>query len=128
MTTRPALICASILSLAAVAANAEYPERAVTVMVPFAAGGGADVPARLLAMELEKELGQSIVVTNVVGAGGTVGATQLADGPSDGYNIGFMPVGTTTTQPHSHTCAAPATPMKASRRSAWWPRARSTWS
>ncbi len=100
MTMRATLIGASALALAAGAAMAEYPERAVTIMVPFAAGGGADVPARFLAQELERELGQSIVVTNVVGAGGTIGATQLADGPSDGYNIGFMPVGTTTTQPH----------------------------
>ena len=88
------------LALSAGVAWAEYPERAVTVMVPFAAGGGADVPARFLAVELEKELGQSVIVTNVVGAGGTVGATQLADSNADGYNLGFMPVGTTTTQPH----------------------------
>ncbi|MGI9433809.1 MAG: hypothetical protein ACR2Q4_03095 [Geminicoccaceae bacterium] len=44
-------------------------------MVPSAADGGADVPARLLAPELEKQLSQTVVVTNVVGAGGTVGAT-----------------------------------------------------
>lgn len=81
-------------------AHADYPERAVNVMVPFAAGGGADVPARFLAEELEKGLGQSIVVTNVVGAGGTVGATQLSNAEADGYNLGFLPVGTTTTQPH----------------------------
>jgi len=100
MLLRKVLIGAGSLALTANAAMAEYPERAVTVMVPFAAGGGADVPARFLAQELERELGQSVVVTNVVGAGGTIGATQLADGPSDGHNIGFMPVGTTTTQPH----------------------------
>ena len=91
---------AAALAFSAGAALAEYPERAVTVMVPFAAGGGADVPARFLAMELEKELGQSVIVTNVVGAGGTIGATQLSDAQADGYNLGFMPVGTTTTQPH----------------------------
>lgn len=100
MTMRSILIGAGILAISAGAAFAEYPERAVTVMVPFAAGGGADVPARFLAQALELELGQSIVVTNVVGAGGTIGATQLADGSTDGYNLGFMPVGTTTTQPH----------------------------
>ena len=100
MALKSILIGAGILAMSAGAALADYPERAVTVMVPFAAGGGADVPARFLAQELERELGQSIVVTNVVGAGGTIGATQLADGPKDGYNLGFMPVGTTTTQPH----------------------------
>lgn len=94
-------LCAAALSVSvSVPALAEYPDRAVTVMVPFIAGGGADVPARFLAQELEKELGQSVVVTNVAGAGGTVGATQLSQAQADGYNLGFMPVGTTTTQPH----------------------------
>ena len=94
------LLGATALALTSGAALADFPERAITVMVPFAAGGGADVPARFLAVELEEQLGQSVIVTNVVGAGGTVGATQLADNDADGYNIGFMPVGTTTTQPH----------------------------
>lgn len=94
------LFGAALAVMAGGAALAEYPERAVTVMVPFIAGGGADVPARFLAEELEKELGQSVVVTNVAGAGGTVGATQLSQAKADGYSLGFMPVGTTTTQPH----------------------------
>lgn len=94
------LLGATALALTSGTALADFPERAITVMVPFAAGGGADVPARFLAVELEEQLGQSVIVTNVVGAGGTVGATQLADNDADGYNIGFMPVGTTTTQPH----------------------------
>lgn len=81
-------------------AMAEYPERTVNMLVPFGAGGGTDVPARFFAAELEQILGQNIVVTNVDGAGGTVGATQLSQADADGYNLGFMPVGTTTTQPH----------------------------
>lgn len=88
------------LALSTSTALADFPERTINMLVPFGAGGGTDVPARFLAAELENTLGQNIVVTNVDGAGGTVGATQLSEQDADGYNLGFMPVGTTTTQPH----------------------------
>jgi len=87
-------------ALASGTAMADYPERTISVMVPFIAGGGADVPARFLSAEMEKLLGKSVIVSNVAGAGGTVGATQLSKAAPDGYSLGFMPVGTTTTQPH----------------------------
>ncbi|MDE0113281.1 MAG: tripartite tricarboxylate transporter substrate binding protein [Albidovulum sp.] len=91
-----------VASLAFVSAGAlaDYPDRTLSLMVPFGAGGGTDVPARFFAAELEKILGQNIIVSNVEGAGGTVGATQLSKADPDGYSLGFMPVGTTTTQPH----------------------------
>lgn len=95
-----AIITALALGLTGGAALADYPERAISVMVPFGAGGGTDVPARFFAAEMEKILGQNIIVSNVEGAGGTIGATQLSRADADGYNLGFMPVGTTTTQPH----------------------------
>ncbi len=88
------------LACAATGALADYPERSISVLVPFGAGGGTDVPARFFAAEMEKILGQNIVVSNVEGAGGTIGATQLSRAKADGYNLGFLPVGTTTTQPH----------------------------
>ncbi len=78
----------------------DYPSDSVTVIVPYAAGGGTDTGARLLVPELEKVLGQSFVVQNIPGAGGTVGATELARKNPDGYTLGYLPVGTTTTQPH----------------------------
>ncbi len=81
-------------------AQAKYPERTMSLLIPFIAGGGTDVPGRFFAAELEKILGQNIVVSNVAGAGGTIGATQLSKSKPDGYSLGFMPVGTTTTQPH----------------------------
>ena len=86
--------------LAAGAAHAEYPERNVGVLVPFSAGGGTDVPARFFAKEMEEIFGKKFIVSNVSGAGGTVGATQLSKAKADGYSLGFMPVGTMTTQPH----------------------------
>lgn len=93
-----ATIALSILAFGS--AHAEYPERTIQMMIPFAAGGGTDVPGRFFAAEMEKILGKNIVVTNVTGAGGTIGATQLSKADADGYSLGFMPVGTTTTQPH----------------------------
>ncbi len=94
------LLVALGLATVSTTSLANYPERAISVMVPFIAGGGADVPARFLSAEMEKLLNQSVVVSNVDGAGGTVGATQLSQANPDGYSLGFMPVGTTTTQPH----------------------------
>ena len=77
-----------------------FPEKSITMVVPFAAGGGTDNVARLAAPGLEEELGQSIIIQNIAGAGGTVGASALASSDSDGYTLGFMPIGTMTTQPH----------------------------
>ena len=88
------------LTVAATAVLAEYPDRTINMLVPFGAGGGTDVPARFFAAEMEEILGKNIVVSNVEGAGGTVGATQLSEADADGYNLGFLPVGTMTTQPH----------------------------
>ena len=92
---------AAVALVVAGATNAQdYPNRAINMLIPFGAGGGTDVPGRFFALEMEDILGQQIVVSNVAGAGGTVGATQLSQADPDGYNLGFMPVGTMTTQPH----------------------------
>ncbi|GAB1576110.1 tripartite tricarboxylate transporter substrate-binding protein [Bordetella petrii] len=73
------------LSLAPGAQAADYPSRAITLVVPFAAGGPTDVVARTLGAELSKELGQPVVVENRTGAGGTVAATYVANAEPDGY-------------------------------------------
>ncbi|SLN41240.1 Bug family tripartite tricarboxylate transporter substrate binding protein [Pseudooctadecabacter jejudonensis] len=99
-TTTFTLGLAAGLTLAAGAAMAEYPDRTINMLVPFGAGGGTDVPARFFAAEMEEIMGQNSVVSNVEGAGGTVGATQLSEADADGYNLGFLPLGTMTTQPH----------------------------
>lgn len=100
MNIRFMLAGAATLAMSAGAAVAEYPERTINMVVPFIAGGGTDVPARFFASELEGILGQNVVVSNVDGAGGTIGATQQAAAAADGYNLLFAPVGTMTTQPH----------------------------
>ncbi|MCY3822343.1 MAG: tripartite tricarboxylate transporter substrate binding protein [Nitrospinae bacterium] len=94
------VVAAAGILIAASPVWAEYPERTIKMMIPFSAGGGTDVPGRFFAAEVEKILGKNIIVSNVTGAGGTIGATQLSKAKPDGYNLGFMPVGTTTTQPH----------------------------
>lgn len=66
---------------------AEYPSRSITLVVPWAAGGGTDTVARILAPEAEKTLGQKIVVVNKTGGNGAVGHTFGAHAKSDGYTI-----------------------------------------
>ena len=78
--------------LAAQPAWAAYPERAITLIVPAAAGGNADITARLVGQEMSKLLGQPVVVENRVGAGGRRHPGLGA--PADGYTIGYAHVGT----------------------------------
>ena len=67
------LLFLCVFMLGATGALAAYPDHPITLVVPFGAGGGTDIPARLLAGMMEKRLGQPIVVQNVSGAGGTLG-------------------------------------------------------
>lgn len=69
---------------------ADYPERPVTMIVAYSAGGGTDVAARTLAPYIEEHLGQSITVLNKPGAGGEIGFTALAQAEPDGYTFGFI--------------------------------------
>jgi tripartite-type tricarboxylate transporter receptor subunit TctC len=65
----------------------EWPTRPVSVVVPFAAGGPIDVIARIIAPRMSELLGQQIVVDNIPGAGGMVGASRVAKAPPDGYSV-----------------------------------------
>src|ERR671919_2322892 len=87
-----ALAVASALSLAAGTAQADYPERPITLIVPWAAGGGTDATARIVASLLEKELGQPVNVVNRTGGSGVVGHSAIATAPPDGYTLGVMTV------------------------------------
>jgi tripartite-type tricarboxylate transporter receptor subunit TctC len=72
------------------AANAEFPEKGLTLIVAYGAGGGTDVTARLLAKDLEKTLGQSVTVQNITGGGGWNGWGSIAAAKPDGYTIGYI--------------------------------------
>lgn len=71
-----------------------FPERPITLIVPFAAGGASDVSSRIMAEAMGKILGQSIVVENVAGAGGATGSLRGKNATPDGYTIGFGHMGT----------------------------------
>jgi tripartite-type tricarboxylate transporter receptor subunit TctC len=80
--------------LATAAAAQPFPQRQITVVVPFSAGGTTDVVARIMADDMSRTLGQQIVVENVTGAGGTVGATRVMKAAPDGYTILMGNLGT----------------------------------
>ncbi|HEY6380238.1 MAG TPA: tripartite tricarboxylate transporter substrate binding protein [Pseudolabrys sp.] len=88
---KPQVVCALVmLTLAAIftdAAYAEYPERNVTVIVPFPPGGASDVTARLTGNKLAERLGKSIIIENRAGANGGLGATGAKSAAPDGYTL-----------------------------------------
>ena len=89
------LTLAITLALAASTASAQeaFPNKSLTVMVPFAAGGSTDLVARLTADGLSKALGQPVIVENVTGAGGTIASAKLAAAKPDGYTLMVHHVG-----------------------------------
>lgn len=70
-------------------AFAEYPDKQITMVVPYAPAGSTDVMGRILAQTMSKNLGQPMVVDNTGGAGGTIGALRVVRAPADGYTILF---------------------------------------
>jgi tripartite-type tricarboxylate transporter receptor subunit TctC len=91
-----ALAIAAAIGLAATGAQAQgtYPQRPITMIVPFAAGGPTDVIARIVGDNMSRTLGQQIIVENVAGAGGTTGITRAAQSQPDGYTIMMGHMGT----------------------------------
>ena len=87
------------LAVASLAATA-YPDKPVTLVVPFPPGGSTDAIARLLATRLQERLGQSFVVENRAGATGTVGATFVKEAPADGYTLLVSSLGPYVIAPH----------------------------
>jgi tripartite-type tricarboxylate transporter receptor subunit TctC len=74
----------------------EYPSKTITLVVPFSAGGPTDTVARLIALPMSVKLGQTIIVENIGGAGGTVAAARVARAPADGYTIFLHHIGMAT--------------------------------
>ena len=90
------LLLAAVAAFTATAALADYPEKPITIVVPFAAGGPTDKVARDFAEGLRKQLGQPVIIENAGGAGGTLGATKVSKAPADGYTLLLTHIGMAT--------------------------------
>jgi len=89
-----AALCMASVTLAPLAAHAEYPDKPVTVIVPFSPGGSLDAIARSLTQKLSEQTGKTFLVDNKAGASGNIGAAQVARSRADGYTLLFTSVTT----------------------------------
>ena len=97
LARRALLALAALAPLAGTATAQQFPGRTITVIVPFAAGGPTDTVARLVAETMGRDLGQTIVVENAGGAGGTIGSQRVASARPDGYTLLLHHIGMATT-------------------------------
>lgn len=95
-----AALAAMTVGFAPIAAQAEFPERRVEILVPWTAGGSTGAHVQLMVERLEEVLGTNVVVRNVAGAAGTIGTAEVANAEPDGYTMLATPAGPTTIQPH----------------------------
>lgn len=97
---KKALLAFAAVALATASAFAAYPEKPVTLVVPFPPGGSTDAIARVLAQKLQEKLGGSFVVDNKAGATGTIGAALVKRAPADGYTLFVSSLGPFVIAPH----------------------------
>ena len=104
LTIRSTLAVATLFLAASFATHAaDYPSQTIKIVVPFPPGGGVDVVARVIAPRLGELLGQSVIIENRGGAGGSVGATFVAQAPRDGYTLLMGTASTHGTNPNVYT-------------------------
>jgi tripartite-type tricarboxylate transporter receptor subunit TctC len=97
MPVKPIAVVTAFLLISVGSLYAQnYPSKVITIVVPFAAGGPTDTVARLTAAPMSKTLKQQVIVENVGGAGGTIGANRVAKAPADGYTLFLHHVGQST--------------------------------
>src|SRR5688500_6900354 len=87
--TRAMLGSALVLGPAGTAGAQAYPEKSITMVVPFGPGGSTDIVSRPLARAMQENLGRSVVIVNRPGAGGNIGAESVARASPDGYTLLF---------------------------------------
>ncbi|MDP1841170.1 MAG: tripartite tricarboxylate transporter substrate binding protein [Reyranella sp.] len=88
------LLAAALIACSTAAMAQAWPAKSIRMIVPLAPGATADIVARIFADELSKALGQTVVVDNKTGAGGTIATAELARAPADGYTMGLVSQGT----------------------------------
>jgi tripartite-type tricarboxylate transporter receptor subunit TctC len=93
---RKLILTLALAALPGLAVAQTYPERNISIVVPFAAGGPTDTVTRLIAESMSKDLGQTVLVENVGGAGGTLGAGRVAKAEPDGYTLLLHHIGMAT--------------------------------
>src|SRR6202163_5078799 len=91
---RTILAVLAVLAFGSAAAAENYPSHPITVIVPFSAGGPSDAMMRILAERMKLTLGETILIENVTGAGGSLGVGRVVRAAADGYTIGFGHLGT----------------------------------
>jgi tripartite-type tricarboxylate transporter receptor subunit TctC len=107
-----AAACAAALACLPALAQEAWPARPITIVVPFSAGGGVDVMARLLAEKLRASLGQTVIVDNKAGGSGMIGTVAVTRAPADGYTLLMATVGEIAINPHVHKAKIQYTPEK----------------
>jgi tripartite-type tricarboxylate transporter receptor subunit TctC len=103
MLKRRTLLAAVLAAPAVARAQPAWPAKPIRWIVPFAPGGGTDTVSRLIADQLSRSLGQTVVVENKGGAGGNIGTVELARAAPDGYTIGLISVASHTLNPMLYT-------------------------
>ena len=110
-----ALATAALLAAPAALAQAAYPTKPITIVVGYPAGGSTDLTGRTLGEALSKQLGVPVVIDNVGGAGGTIGAQKVANAAPDGYTLLLASVSMMTVNPHTFS-KLPYDPLKSFRQ------------
>src|SRR5271157_609634 len=105
------LALACLIALTSAAGAEEWPTRPLRIVVPFPAGGSADVQSRMIADGLAKALGQPVIVDNKPGAGGNIGAAEVARAQADGYTLFMATTGTHASNIHLYK-SLPYDPVK----------------
>lgn len=106
------LVLPALWGAAPAFAQADYPSRPIVYVVPYPAGGAADVFARQLGLELGKRLGQPVVIENRAGANGNIGSASVAKAPADGYTLLLGTASTVAINPHLYGKNMPYDPLK----------------